>query len=76
MNWKNKHSQLCVLLSFCLGYLQPTEVKGESPYSLYGVSMLNGDAYCGHQEDRAFAMHSVMKIPQALYVANYLNKKE
>lgn len=36
---------------------------------------MNGDLYCGHQEDSAFAMHSVMKFPQALYVADYLHKK-
>ena len=36
---------------------------------------MNGDIYCGHQEDSAFAMHSVMKFPQALYVADYLHKK-
>ena len=36
---------------------------------------MNGDLCCGHQEDCAFSMHSVMKFPQALYVADYLNKK-
>ena len=42
---------------------------------LYGASVEHGDLYCGHQENCAFAMHSVMKFPQALYVADYLHKK-
>ena len=36
---------------------------------------MNGELYCGHQENSVFAMHSVMKFPQALYVADYLHKK-
>ena len=73
--WKNKHSILFVLLTFFLDYIQATEAKSQSPYFSYGASIMNGDLCCGHQEDCAFAMHSVMKFPQALYVADYLNKK-
>ena len=29
----------------------------------------------GINEDKPFAMHSVMKFPQALYVADYLSRK-
>ena len=64
-----------LLLTFFLAYIQTTEAKGQSSYFSYGASMKNGDLYCGHQEDSAFAMHSVMKFPQALYVADYLHKK-
>ena len=73
--WKNKHSILFVLLTFFLDYIQATEAKSQSPYFSYGASIMNGDLCCGHQEDCAFSMHSVMKFPQALYVADYLNKK-
>ena len=66
---------LFLLLTFFLAYIQTTEAKGQSSYFSYGASMMNGDLYCGHQEDSAFAMHSVMKFPQALYVADYLHKK-
>lgn len=64
-----------LLLTFFLAYIQTTEAKGQSPCPSYGASIMNGDLYCGHQEDSAFAMHSVMKFPQALYVADYLHKK-
>ena len=66
---------LFLLLTFFLAYIQTTEVKGQSSYFSYGASIMNGELYCGHQEDSAFAMHSVMKFPQALYVADYLHKK-
>lgn len=75
MMWKNKHSILFVLLTFFLAYIQATEAKSQSPFFSYGASIMNGDLCCGHQEDCAFAMHSVMKFPQALYVADHLNKK-
>ena len=66
---------LFLLLTFFLAYIQTTEAKGQSPCFSYGASIMNEDFYCGHQEDSAFAMHSVMKFPQALYVADYLHKK-
>ncbi|MFW5586464.1 MAG: hypothetical protein ACOCNH_07780, partial [Bacteroidales bacterium] len=46
------------------------EPQSQSPCPLYGASVEHGDLYCGHQENCAFAMHSVMKFPQALYVAD------
>ena len=66
---------LFLLLTFFLAYIQTTDAKGQSPCFSYGASIMNGDLYCGHQEDSVFAMHSVMKFPQALYVADYLHKK-
>lgn len=74
MMWKNKHNLLFVLLAFFLACNQVTEAKSQSPYFSYGASITNGDLYFGHQ-DCAFAMHSVMKFPQALFVADYLHKQ-
>ena len=56
-------------------FSQEAEAQSQSPCPLYGASVEHGDLYCGHQENCAFAMHSVMKFPQALYVADYLHKK-
>lgn len=42
--------------------------SGES----YGACIIDGSAEYGINADSAFAMHSVMKFPQALYVADYL----
>ncbi|MDY5452628.1 MAG: serine hydrolase, partial [Alloprevotella sp.] len=58
-----------------LAFSQEAEAQSQSPCPLYGASVEHGDLYCGHQENCAFAMHSVMKFPQALYVADYLHKK-
>ena len=58
---------LFLLLSFFLAYIQTTEEKGQSPYFSYGASIMNGDLYCGHQEDSAFAMHSVIKFPLGFF---------
>ena len=49
--------------------------ENQSLYYLYGASIMKGNSYCGHQDDSSFAMHSVMKFPQALYIADYLNKQ-
>ena len=66
---------LFLLLTFFQAYIQTTEAKGQSSCFSYGASIINGVIYCGHQEDSALAMHSVIKFPQALYVADYLHKK-
>ncbi|MFW5582754.1 MAG: DUF1349 domain-containing protein, partial [Bacteroidales bacterium] len=60
---------------FQMAFSQAAEAQSQSPCPLYGASVEHGDLYCGHQENCAFAMHSVMKFPQALYVADYLHKK-
>ncbi len=41
----------------------------------YGACIMRNDSIVGINEDKPFAMHSVMKFPQALYVANYLSRK-
>ena len=40
-----------------------------------GAYIMQNGSIVGINEDKPFAMHSVMKFPQALYVANYLNRK-
>ena len=75
MMWKCIHYQLLLHLAFFLAFSQEAEAQSQSPCLLYGASVEHGDLYCGHQENSAFAMHSVMKFPQALYVADYLHKK-
>ena len=41
----------------------------------YGACIMRNDSIIGINEDERFAMHSVMKFPQALYVADYLCRK-
>ena len=41
----------------------------------YGACMIRNDSVSGINEKERFALHSVMKFPQALYVADYLSRK-
>ena len=41
----------------------------------YGACIMRNDSIVGINEDKPFAMHSVMKFPQALCVADYLSRK-
>ena len=41
----------------------------------YGACIMQNGSIVGINEDKHFAMHSVMKFPQALYVADYLSRK-
>ena len=41
----------------------------------YGACIMQNGSIVGINEDKPFAMHSVMKFPQALYVADYLSRK-
>ena len=41
----------------------------------YGACIMRNDLIVGINENERFAMHSVMKFPQALYVADYLSRK-
>ena len=41
----------------------------------YGACIMRNGSIVGINENERFAMHSVMKFPQALYVADYLNRK-
>ncbi len=43
--------------------------------SSYGACIMRDGSVSGINKDERFAMHSVMKFPQALYVANYLHRK-
>ena len=43
--------------------------------SSYGACIIRGGSVSGINENELFAMHSVMKFPQALYVADYLSRK-
>lgn len=72
----NKQNIIIVLLAmlWCL-VTQVAELRAQTLPSQYGASIINGEVCYGHQADKPFAMHSVMKFPQALYIADYLNKK-
>ena len=50
------------------------EMEAQIPPVDYGASIVDGKASYGHHYDEPFAMHSVMKFPQALYVAHYLRE--
>ena len=41
----------------------------------YGACIMRNGSISGINENEPFAMHSVMKFPQALYVADYLSRK-
>jgi beta-lactamase class A/phosphatidylglycerophosphate synthase len=41
----------------------------------YGACIMRGGSVSGINKDERFAIHSVMKFPQALYVADYLSRK-
>ena len=41
----------------------------------YGACIIRDGSIVGINENEHFAMHSVMKFPQALYVADYLSRK-
>lgn len=43
--------------------------------SSYGACIMRNDSIIGINENERFAMHSVMKFPQALYVADCLSRK-
>ena len=68
----NKQSVLVALLSLLWGITQVAELRAQT--HPYGAGILNGGLSYGYQEKKPFAMHSVMKFPQALYVAEYLSK--
>ena len=42
---------------------------------IYGACIMRDGSISGINENERFAMHSVMKFPQALYVADYLSRK-
>ena len=53
----------------------PTLLFAQQKVEKYGACMIRNDSVSGVNQNERFAMHSVMKFPQALYVADYLNRK-
>ena len=49
--------------------------KPISDSTSYGACIMRDGSFVGINENERFAMHSVMKFPQALYVADYLSRK-
>ena len=49
--------------------------KTISDSTIYGACIMRDGSISGINENERFAMHSVMKFPQALYVADYLSRK-
>ena len=54
----------------------PTLLFAQQKVEKYGAYMIRNDSVSGINENEHFAMHSVMKFPQALYVADYLSRKD
>ena len=83
MENKQKLSNLVFLLSIILVFIpyctsaQPTGkyVKEGLPDN-YGICLIADGKVTGARTDAPFAMHSVMKFPQAIYVAEYLKKQK
>ena len=69
MNLHNKKSCLALLIALFLGLCAATRTAAQAGLGPYGAYVVSGDFRYGQQEDTPFAMHSVMKLPQALYVA-------
>jgi beta-lactamase class A len=51
------------------------EQINDSTRQNYGACIMHDGSISGINENERFAMHSVMKFPQALYVADYLSRK-
>ncbi len=49
--------------------------KPISDSTSFGACIMRDGSFVGINENERFAMHSVMKFPQALFVADYLNRK-
>ena len=53
----------------------PTLLFAQQKVEKYGACMIRNDTVSGINQNERFALHSVMKFPQALYVADYLRRK-
>ena len=53
----------------------PTLLFAQQKVEKYGACIMRDGSVSGVNQNERFAMHSVMKFPQALYVADYLNRK-
>ena len=63
---------LVFLISGVLPHQAQTPINDSTSY---GACIMRNDSIIGINENERFAMHSVMKFPQALYVADYLSRK-
>ena len=63
--------QLLLLLFLII----PTLLFAQQKVEKYGACMIRNDSVSGVNQNERFALHSVMKFPQALYVADYLCRK-
>ena len=50
------------------------QISDNTRPSSYGACIMRNGSIVGINENECFAMHSVMKFPQALYVADYLSR--
>ena len=64
-----------VTLVFALVVTSCLAQKPISDSTSYGACIMRNGSIVGINENEPFAMHSVMKFPQALYVADYLSRK-
>lgn len=53
----------------------PTLLFAQQNAERYGACLMQNGAMSGIHENDSFAMHSMMKFPQALYVADYLKRQ-
>ena len=65
-----------LVVSSCLAQKPISDsTKLPSQSKNYGACIMRNGSIVGINENERFAMHSVMKFPQALYVADYLSRK-
>ena len=63
---------VAIICSLYTGQNMTTSSCGESDSAQYGICIIKNGMKIGTMMNKDFAMHSVMKFPQALYVAEYL----
>ena len=63
------------IITFVFALVATSCLAQESGCTSYGACIMRNGSIVGINENERFAMHSVMKFPQALYVANYLSRK-
>ena len=64
-----------VILVYALVAISCLAQKPISDSTSYGACIMRNGSIVGINENERFAMHSVMKFPQALYVVDYLSRK-
>ena len=63
------------IITFVFALVVTSCLTQESGCTNYGACIMRNGSIVGINENECFAMHSVMKFPQALYVADYLSRK-